>query len=214
MNTTLMAIILVIGMIGHAINLWCDRALSIFPSGRITFASMNDVNDPVKLAQIVKGADPERAFKSAMYGAAAVFMHFLGYAAIAAYVYSYQQALGLALFFCAALFAVLGAGHHVKYALGLWMFLRGGCDRKSHQLLTEIMNKLPVTKAAYFGYILYVILLIVTIAIGVTPLPLWALIFTVLPIFLVMVPFKIIGTMHFSAIITFVGWLFMILFIH
>ena len=85
------------------------------------------------------------------------------------------------------------------------MFVKSGCDHKSFQVIDELYNKPSITKVCYLGYILFIVTLIVSIII--TPIPLWMLVFKVLPIFIVMVPFKIIGTLHFSAIITFIGWI-------
>lgn len=213
MNHIVLAAMLIAGIVGHAINRWCDYVLAVYPNGQITLDTMSDLNDESKMAQLMDGANPDRMFKSAMYGVAALFLEFLGYAAVAAYVYSYQQILGAILGVCAAAYAILGAGHHVKYALAVWMFVRCGRTKDAYGLLNDIYNKLPVTKGAYVGYILYVVLLIATTVMGVTPLPIWMVVFTVLPIFVVMAPFKIIGTLHFSAIISFAGWLAAILLI-
>lgn len=202
---------LVMGIAGHAVNRWCDYVLSVYPNGRITLDIMSDVNDESKMAHLMKGTSPDIPFKSAMYGVIALFMEFLGYAAIALYISEYNRAFGVVLLLSAAFFGILGTGHHVKYALGVWMFVKGGCDKTSYQLFNEIYNKMSVTKVAYIGYIVFIVTLIIAIVTGVTPLPLWALVFTVLPVFLVMAPFKIIGTLHFSAMITFAGWLYMII---
>lgn len=108
------------------------------------------------------------------------------------------------------MFVILGSGHHTKYALGVWMFIKGGRNEKAYELLSELYHGGNVTRLCYFGYILYVVALMVSVCMGVCGLPLWSLIFTVLPIFIVLVPFKIIGTLHISAIITFLGWIFLI----
>ena len=34
MSLTIMKIMLVLGIIGHALNMYCDRILSIFPNGQ------------------------------------------------------------------------------------------------------------------------------------------------------------------------------------
>lgn len=211
MNTTVLIIMLILGIIGHAINMWCDRVLSIYPNGRITLDTADVTKDEARLAQMMRGTDPDIPFKSGVYGVAAIFLHYLGYAAVAAYVYQYQQTLGATLLLLAALFAVLGAGHHIKYALSAWVFVRLDCDHHGYQLFEEMYYHLPITKLCYVGYLLYVAVLIVTIVLGVTPMPVWMVIFTVLPIFIVMAPFQIIGTMHISAIISFAMWLVMIL---
>lgn len=126
---------LVLGMIGHAVNLWCDRALSITPNGKITLATMKEIDNPKGMEKLYEGVDASVPMKSAVLGVMSLVLQF-------------------------------------------------------------------------FGYILYVVALMVSICMGVCGLPLWALVFTVLPILIVLFPFKIIGTLHISAIITFLGWIF------
>lgn len=210
MNIIFMSILLIIGIIGHAINRWCDYVLSVYPNGRITLDTMKDVNDESKMAHLMKGIDPDILFKSAMYGVIAIFMELMGYISIAYYIFQYNKVFGIILFISASFFAVLGTGHHVKYALGVWMFVKDGCSNNSYQLFHELYNRFPFTKVCYVGYVLYIVILIIAIVTGITPLPLWALIFTVLPIFIAMAPLRIIGTLHISAIITFIGWIFLI----
>lgn len=210
MSLITLRIFLILGIIGHGINFWCDRVLSITPNGRLTLDSMNDINDNTKMVNLYKGVNPNIPFKSAMFGALSLALEFFGYFSITFYIWTYSTLLGSIMFICSIIFVVLGSGHHVKYALGLWMFIKGGYDKKSYDMLNELYNKLPITKCAYVGYIIYVITLIVAICTGVGGLSLWCVIFTVLPIFVCLVPFKIIGTLHISAIITFIGWLFII----
>lgn len=201
---------LILGIVGHAINMWCDRVLSITPNGKLSFSTMNDINDPKKMAALYEGVNPSVPMNSAVFGAFALFLHYFGYISIACFIGTYSNILGAILFVCTTLFAILGAGHHVKYALGVWMFIKGGKDEKSYELLTGLYHGGNVTRLCYLGYIGYILTLIVAIFMNIGGLPLWALIFTVLPIFVVLFPFKIIGSFHISAIVTFVGWMFLI----
>lgn len=201
---------LMLGIVGHAINMWCDRALSITPNGELTVSTMSDINDPKKMADLYKGVNPSVPMNSAVLGVFALLLHYLGYISIAYFIGTYSTILGAILFVCASLFAILGAGHHVKYALSVWMFIKGGRDEKSYELFTELYHEGNATKLCYLGYIGYILTLILAIFMNIGSLPLWAVIFTVLPIFVVLVPFKIVGSLHISAIITFLGWMFLI----
>ena len=201
---------LILGIIGHVINMWCDRVLSITPNGKLTFSTINDINDPQKMADLYDGVDPSVPMNSAIFGAFALFLHYFGYISIARFIGTYSNILGIILFICASLFAILGVCHHVKYALSLWMFIRGGRDEKSYALFTELYHGGNATKLCYLGYVGYILTLILAIFMNIGGLPLWAFIFTVLPIFIVLFPFKIIGSLHISAIITFLGWMFLI----
>lgn len=156
---------LVLGMIGHAVNLWCDRVLSVTPNGKITLATMKEIDNPEGMAQLYEGVDASVPMKSAIFGIMSLVLEFFGYFSIAYFVHSFSVVFGIILFVCGAVFAL-----------------------------------------AYFGYIIYVVTLIVSICMQVCELPLWSLVFTVLPIFIALTPFKIIGTLHISAMITFLDW--------
>lgn len=200
---------LVLGMFGHAINLWCDRALSITPNGRITLATMKEIDNPKGMAKLYEGVDASVPMKSAVFGVMSLVLQFSGYFSITYFVWTFSEVFGIVLFAGSVVFAILGSGHHMKYALGVWMFIKGGRNEKAYELLSGLYHGANATKLAYFGYIIYIAALIASICTGVCGLPLWALIFTVLPIFILLFPFKIIGSLHISAIITFLGWIFL-----
>lgn len=200
---------LVLGMFGHAINLWCDRALSITPNGRITLATMKEIDNPKGMAKLYEGVDASVPMKSAVFGVMSLVLQFSGYFSITYFVWTFSEVFGIVLFAGSVVFAILGSGHHMKYALGVWMFIKGGRNEKAYELLSGLYHSGNATKLAYFGYIIYIAALIASICTGVCGLPLWALIFTILPIFILLFPFKIIGSLHISAIITFLGWIFL-----
>lgn len=210
MSLLTLRIFLILGIVGHTLNYWCDRVLSITPNGRITIDTMKDINDESKMASLFKGVNSDIPFKSAMLGTLALVLEFFGYFSIAFYVWNYSKILGTIMFAAAAIFTIFGSGHHVKYGLGVWIFIKGGLDKKSYSILNELYNKFPITKLAYAGYFIYIIILMTAICMGVCNLAIWSLVFTVLPVFLVLSPFKIIGTLHISSVITFIGWLFII----
>ena len=41
MTVTLIKVMIALGIVGHAINMYCDRILSIFPNGTIKFDNIN-----------------------------------------------------------------------------------------------------------------------------------------------------------------------------
>lgn len=148
--------------------------------------------------------------RSAILGVFALFLQALGYFAISAYVYAHSAVYGSVLFFVILLFIVIGAGHHVKCGFAEYVFLRLGRDKKAHTMMLDLFNSAPITKICYLGYIVFIITLIIAILTGTAALPLWAAIFTILPIFIILFPFKIIGTLHISAMISMLAWMILI----
>ena len=57
MSLTVLKIMLVLGIIGHTLNMYCDRILSIFPNGKLTLADLKTFGKDDKLAKIQKSSD-------------------------------------------------------------------------------------------------------------------------------------------------------------
>lgn len=87
----LLKIGLVLGMIGHAINLWCDRALSITPNGKITLATMKEIDNPKGMEKLYDGVDASVPMKSAVFGVLSLVLEFFGYFSIAYYVWTFSE---------------------------------------------------------------------------------------------------------------------------
>lgn len=209
MSLTVLKILLALGIVGHALNMYCDRILSVFPNGKLTLMNMKDIGEEGKLAKLMEGVSEKVPMRSAILGAFAVMLEFLGYFSIAAYTYERSKVYGFILFLSVVLFAVIGAAHHVKTALVEYVFLKLGKDERAKALMLDMLHSAPITRICYVGYLVFIITLIVAIVTGVAGVPLWAVVFTVLPIFIIMFPFRIIGTLHISAMVSLLAWLFL-----
>ena len=201
---------LVLGIIGHGLNMYCDRVLSVFPNGKLTLASMNDLDDYKKLAHIMEGVPAKLAMRSAILGAFSLVLQFLGYTALSAYIYQHSTVYGTIMFLVIALFIVVGTAHHVKYALSEYLFIKLGRDKNAHAVMMDLFNAAPITRICYVSYIVFIITMIVAVLTGTAAVPLWAAIFTILPIFIIMFPFRIIGTLHIAAMVSMLVWMFLI----
>ena len=79
-------ILLALGIIGHAINMYCDRILSIFPNGTLKLANYSKLKDGDYAAKLMEGVSPSVPMRSGVLGVFAIVLEFCGYAALAAYV--------------------------------------------------------------------------------------------------------------------------------
>lgn len=210
MSSTILKLMLLLGIIGHTCNMYCDRILSIFPNGQLKLENFKDLTNEKKMAHLLEGVSPKIPMRSAILGAFSLFLQFLGYFSLSAYIYGHSRRYGSILFVSIAFFIVLGTAHHVKYALTEYVFLKLGRDTKAHGLMLDLFNSVPITKSCYLAYLLFVITLIVAIITGTAAFPLWAVIFTILPIFILLFPFRIIGTLHIAAMASMLVWLILI----
>lgn len=210
MSLTVFRILLALGIAGHAINLYCDRILCVFPNGKLMLSNMKDIKEDGKMAKLMEGVAEKVPMRSAVLGAFALFLQFLGYFSIAAYIYEHSRAAGAVMFFSLSFFIIIGTAHHVKTALMEYVFLKLDRDERGKNLMLDMLNSAPVTRICFLGYIVFVITLIVAIVTGIATFPIWAVIFTVLPVFILLFPFRIIGTLHISAMISMLVWMFLL----
>lgn len=210
MSLTVLKIMLVLGIIGHALNMYCDRILSIFPNGKLTLADLKTFGKDDKLAKIMEGVSEKIPMRSAILGAFSLVLQFLGYFAITAYVYERSAVYGSILFVSIVLFIVVGTAHHVKYGLTEYVFIKLGRTAQAKALMLDLFNSAPVTRICYVGYLVFIFTLIAGIVTGTVGFPVWAAIFTVLPVFIILFPFRIIGTLHISAMASMLAWILLI----
>ena len=210
MSLIVLRIMLALGVAGHAVNMYCDRILSIFPNGMLKLEDMKDIGKEGKLAKLMEGVSEKVPMRSAILGAFSLVLQFFGYFAITAYIYGLSKVYGSIMFVSIVLFIIVGTAHHVKYGLVEYVFIKLGRDEKARELMLAMFNSAPITRICYVGYLVYIVTLIVAIVSGVAAVPVWAVIFTVLPIFIAMFPFRIIGTLHIAAMVSLAAWIFLI----
>ena len=208
--TAILRFFLILGIIGHAINMYCDRIISIFPNGTLSLKNMDEIGKGDFLSNLLKGVSPKVPMRSAILGAFALLLQFFGYFALAVYMYGQSRIYGSIMFFAFVIFIVIGTAHHVKCAMAEYVFIKMGRDEKAKKVMLELFNGVPITRVCYVGYLVYLITLIVAIITGVAEFPLWGLIFTVIPVFIALFPFRIIGTLHLAAMASMFAWIFLI----
>mgnify|MGYP000798490030 FL=1 len=74
MTVTAIKIMFVLGILGHALNMYCDRILSIFPNGTIKFDNIAEIKKDGVLAKMMEGVSPEVPLRSAVLGVFALVL--------------------------------------------------------------------------------------------------------------------------------------------
>lgn len=210
MSLVILRFMLVLGIAGHALNMYCDRILSVFPNGRLMLKDIKDIGKEGKMAKLLEGVSEKVPMRSAILGAFAVMLQFFGYFSITAYIYGQSKVFGSIMFAAIVIFVSIGIAHHVKYGLTEYVFIKLGRDEKAKALMLDMFNSAPITRICYVGYLIYIFTLMAAIVSGVAAVPVWAVIFTVLPVFIVLAPLRIIGTLHIAGMVTMLAWIFLI----
>ena len=177
MTVTMIKIMIALGIVGHAINMYCDRILSIFPNGTIKFDNIKEIEKDGVLA---------------------------------VYTFERSQILGGVMFVAITFSCILGAAYHVKCGFAEYVFLQLGRDRTAKDMMLDLLNCASILQTCGVGVFVYIVTLIIAIVTGIIGFPLWALLFTIVPLILLLFPFKIVGTMHIAAIVSMLGWIFLL----
>lgn len=210
MTITMLRVMIALGIVGHAINMYCDRILSIFPNGTIKFDNIKEIEKDGVLAEMMKGVPASVPLRSGVLGAFALVLEFFSYFALAVYTFERSQILGGLMFVAITFSCILGAAYHIKCGLAEYVFLQLGRDRTAKDMMLDLLNSASLLQLCGVGLVVYIVLLIIAIVTGIMGFPLWALVFTIVPFVLLLSPFKIVGTMHIAAMVSMLGWIFLV----
>ena len=176
-------ILLALGIIGHAINMYCDRILSIFPNGTLKLANYSKLKDGDYAAKLMEGVSPSVPMRSGVLGVFAIVLEFCGYAALAAYAYQKAPVYGAILFVGTTFACIVSSAYHLKCGLAEYMFLKYGRDERAKGMMLDLMGSGASLRLCSLGMITFYITLMVAIITGAIGFPIWALVFMIFPIF-------------------------------
>lgn len=207
---SILKLMLIAGMIGHAINMYCDRILSIFPNGTLKLANVQKIREGDYAAKLMEGVSPDVPLRSGVVGVFSIVLEYFGYLALATFAYQHSKVFGVILFLATTIASIVSSAYHLKCCLAEYVFLKYGRDERAKEMMLDLMNLAPAFRVCYISLLIYYVTLAIAIITGAIGFPIWAIIFTVLPIFIVMYPLQIIGTLHIATIISMFAWMLLI----
>ena len=207
---TILKIMLAAGIIGHAINMYCDRILSIFPNGTLKIVNVQKLKEGDYAAKLMEGVSPAVPLRSGVLGEYAIVLEFFGYTALAIYTYEHAKVFGTIMLLATIYMCIVSSAYHLKCGLAEYVFLKYGRDEKAKELMLDLMDCGTPLRTFYLALVVYIVTLIAALITGVIGFPIWAVVFTILPIFILMFPLQIIGTMHIAAMASMLVWLLLI----
>lgn len=200
---TITKLLLLTAFIGHLICWRCDWIITYTSSGRFT---INDLQDNNKLSETFKSASLKRPLNSMLFGVFALAMIFCGYLGIYEWMKQYSMTYAAIIMASAILFIVTGTAHHVFCGAVEWVYIRLGRTEDARKVIIEFFKKTSVTMiVCYLGLLAFSISFLIAVVSGITPLPRWGCVFNVLPIFIVLSPFRIAGTGNIAGAVMFAG---------
>ncbi len=136
----MLKVMLILGIIGHAVNMYCDRRLSIFPNGTLSFETIGHIKEEGYLKHVLNGVSASVPMLSSVLGVFAIGLEFFGYLSLAIYVYQKSEIFGILLFLAAIFFCILANGYHVKTGLSEYVFIKLGMDEKAKDMIIDLIE--------------------------------------------------------------------------
>ena len=193
MSVTLLKCLLLLACAAHLALLYCDRIITLLDGGRFDFRLLND-NE--KLSAVMGATPTERPMRSMVLGA---------------WVLPQSPVCGALMLADGILFLLPGVAHHVFCGAVEWFYLHMNKTEEARAAIVEFFKKTSVTMyVCYFGLLTFTVSFFIAVVTGTTVLPRWVCVFNTLPLFLLLLPFHIVGTGNIANAIMFAGLFFLI----
>lgn len=207
MNIIMLKIMLGLGILGHALNMYCDRILSIFPAGQIDYSTIKNLFDGDYAARLMEGTSEKVPMFSSVAGAFSIILEVLGYSALGLYTYSFNHILGGLILLGSLISGVLASAYHVKVGFSEYLFIKMGRDDRAKEAMMALQQNGTALRTCALGTAIILIAYVIAVVTGTIGFPIWSLVFTIIPIFIIILPFKIVGSLHIGAMISMLGWM-------
>ena len=202
--------IMMIAMIGHVLCVYADRLLLCTPGGQFSFS---DMKDNKRMATLFTTKPESEPLRSIVLGTVAMFMQFFGYLALGIWMRPYSALWANIMIVGAAMIYTFGLAHHVQGCAAEWIYIKSDHTEEGRKLTADFFGKTSaVMIGCYVGIILFSVAHFIPVVAGMTPLPAWACVFNLLPLFLVQAPFNIAGAGNIAGAVMYLGLFILFLF--
>ncbi len=194
--------------IGHLLCWRCDWIITYTPKGRF---QIKDIQDNQRMAELFDGMPLKNPLISMLLGVAALTMIFFGYFGLYEWMKQFSAFYAGIMIASAIVYFISGTAHHVFCGAVEWFYIRLGRTEKAREIILEFFRKTSLTMYIYLiGMLIFSIAFLTAVVTGRTNLPEWGCIFNVLPLFLILSPFRIAGTGNLAGAVMFLGLFFLI----
>ena len=208
MTITITKVLMMVAFVSHMLIWYSDRLITYTPNGRFGFKYLND-NE--KLSQLFKGTSLKRSTVSMLLGTFAMVPAFFGYLALCEWMRQFSTVYAVLMLIGTAVFFISVAPHHILSGVIEWVYIKLGRTEEARKAITELFKKTSSTMyVCYIGLLLFTASFFIAVVSGTTNLPQWSCVFNILPLYLVLLPFRLVGTGNLASAIMFLGLFFII----
>lgn len=202
-DMTLTKALMLTAFIGHLICWRCDCIITYTPNGRLSFKYFND-NE--KMSRVFENMPLKNPLISMLLGVLSMMMSFCGYIGLYEWMKQFSTVYAVIILASAVLPYLPGVAHHVFCGVMEWFYIRLGRTEDVQKAVVEFFKKTSSTMlACYIGWAVFAVAFFIAVVTGQTSLPQWCCVFNVLPILIVLAPFKIAGSGNLAGAAMFLG---------
>ena len=158
------------------------------------------------MAKRFKDKPESEPLRSLVLGTVAMFLQFFGYLALGIWMRPYAALWANMMIVGAAMIYTFGLAHHILGCAAEWIYIKSGHTEEGWKLTNDFFGKTSATMiGCYAGILLFSAAHLVPVVMGMTPLPAWACVFNLVPLFLVQAPFNIPGAGNIAGAAMYLG---------
>ena len=158
------------------------------------------------MAKLFEAKPESETLRSIVLGTVAMFLQFFGYLALGIWIRQYVAFWANLMIVGAAMIYTFGLAHHILGCAAEWIYIKSGYTEEGLTLNNDFFGKTSATMiGCYAGILLFSAAHLVPVVMGMTPLPAWACVFNLLPLFLVQAPFNIPGAGNIAGAAMYLG---------
>ncbi len=187
---------------------WEKLLADYTPEGR--FDMGKDTKDSTRMKQLFEKMPLRQIEASMLLGVLALFMASFGYIGLSRWAKGHSEAAGLIMNISGLFFIVPITAHHVFCGAVEWFFIRLGRTEQALEAVLTFFRRTAAAAIAYAGLLVFSVTLLVLIISGKAELPIWAVCFNTLPVFLVLAPTKLPAKGNIANAVMFLGLSFLI----
>lgn len=195
-------------LVGHVLCGISDGFLTYAPNGKVDLTNFKDY-DKSKVA--FRGMPLKNLSIAMLLGVGAMTLEIFGYLAISDWIRQYSETFYMIMYVATLVMFINLALHHLFCCLVEWFFVKLGLTEEALNAVWDFFKTTCYTMyLGYAGMLVFAVAFLIVVVMGKTSLPVWACIFNLFPLAIVILPTKIPAKANVIGAIMFAGLIFLI----
>ena len=196
-------VFMVMALVGHVLCGISDGFLTYAQNGKVDLTNFKDY-DKSKVA--FRGMPLKNLSIAMLLGVGAMTLEIFGYLAICDWIRQYSETFYMIMYAATLVMFINLALHHLCCCLVEWFFVKLGLTEEALNAVWDFFKTTCYTMyLGYAGMLVFAVAFLIVVVTGKTSLPVWACIFNLLPLAIVILPTKIPAKANVIGAIMFAG---------